>query len=86
MYYYAYFIIIIGVVYFTWTITKNSKTRGLRISPTEAKKRLDNEKGSIFLDVRNHDEYIKSHIPNSLCIPASVLVNEAGRQLPDKSA
>lgn len=56
------------------------------ISPEEAKKRLDEEKGIILLDVRTEEEYIQKHIPGSILIPVDVLEKEAPSELPDKNA
>lgn len=56
------------------------------IKPEEAKKRLDNEKGIILLDVRTEEEYAEKHIPNSLLIPVEVIEEEAPSKLSDKSA
>lgn len=58
----------------------------LKISPSEAKKRLEDEKGIILLDVRSKEEYLEKHIANSTLIPVDVLQNEAGRKLSDKNA
>lgn len=69
-----------------WTFIKSFKAGGVRISPSDAKKRMESEKGIILLDVRNRDEYINRHIPNSTLIPVNVLANEAGKRLPDKDA
>ena len=83
---YILLIILISVVFIFWRFIKNSKNGGVRITPTEAKKRLETEKGIILLDVRNRDEYIKRHIPNSTLIPVNILANEASKRLPDKNA
>ena len=83
---YILLIILISVVFIFWRFIKNSKNGGVRITPTEAKKRLETEKGIILLDVRNRDEYIKRHIPNSTLIPVNILANEANKKLPDKNA
>ena len=78
-------ILVVGVFVF-WRFIKNSKGGGVKISPSEAKKRLETEKGIILLDVRNRDEYNKKHIPNSTLIPVNTLANEASKRLPDKNA
>lgn len=80
-----FIIIVLVVVLVFWTLIKNLKTGGIKISPAEAKKRLETEKGIILLDVRNRDEYIKRHIPNSTLIPVNNLANEASKRLPDKN-
>jgi len=70
-----------------WIFMKNSRSVGVvRISPSEAKKRLDTEKGIVLLDVRTRDEYMEKHIPKSTLIPVDILQNEANKKLPDKNA
>ena len=70
-----------------WTYMKNSrKLNKLRIDPSEAKKRLDMEKGILLLDVRTQEEYFENHIPRSTLIPLSVLRKEASNKLPIKEA
>lgn len=70
-----------------WAYLKNSGAANkLRINPTEAKKRLDGEKGIILLDVRTQEEYIENHIPKSTLIPLLVLAKEASKKLPDQQA
>lgn len=59
---------------------------GTKITPAEAKKRLEAEKGIILLDVRTKAEYLQKHIPKSTLIPVDVLEKEASRRLPDKNA
>ena len=56
------------------------------ISPEEAKKRLENEKGIVLLDVRTQEEYDEKHIPNSLLIPVDDIEKEAPEKLTDKNA
>jgi len=80
-------VIIAAAVLIFWVYTRNfGKVSKLRIDPTEAKKRLDKEKGIILLDVRNQEEYLESHIPKSTLIPLRNLAKEAGTKLPDKEA
>lgn len=68
-----------------WTYMKNSeKVNKLRIDPSEAKRRLELEKGIILLDVRTREEYIENHIPKSTLIPLNVLGKEASKKLPNK--
>ncbi len=79
-------IILVGILVI-WTYLKNSGTaNNLRIDPTEAKKRLDMEKGIVLLDVRTREEYLENHIPKSTLIPLYVLEMEASNKLPDKQA
>lgn len=79
-------VLLIGLM-MMWSFIRNSGSAGIQnISPAEAKKRLDAEKGIILLDVRNKDEYVQKHIPNSMLIPLNVLENQAASKLPDKEA
>lgn len=56
------------------------------ITPKEAKKRMDSEKGIIVLDVRTQEEYNAGHIKDSILIPVDVLEKESGKKLTDKNA
>ncbi|MHB8075357.1 rhodanese-like domain-containing protein [Desulfosporosinus fructosivorans] len=77
-------IMVVGIL-LIWTYLKSSGTASkLRIDPTEAKKRLDMEKGITLLDVRTREEYLENHIPKSILIPLNVLAIEASKKLPDK--
>lgn len=79
-------IMLVGVL-LIWAYFKNSGPASkLRINPTEAKKRLDMEKGIVLLDVRTQEEYLEKHIPKSTLIPLNVLAVEASKKLPDKQA
>lgn len=62
------------------------KTAATNISPEEAKKRLDSEKGIILLDVRTQEEYDGEHIKDSVLIPVDKLKGEAENKLKDKEA
>lgn len=66
---------------------KNSESRDSvkRISPDEAKARLDANESIVLLDVRENREYADRHIPNSINLPLRniALVEE---HLPDKEA
>ena len=73
-------------VFTLWYYMNSRGVSKLKINPTEAKKRLDTEKGIILLDVRTPEEYIENHIPKSTLIPLNVLANEASLKLPDKQA
>jgi len=79
--------ILLVVVFIFWTISKNLGTAGgVRINHSDAKMRLDTEKGIILLDVRTRNEYLERHIPKSTLIPVDVLANEANIKLMDKNA
>jgi len=56
------------------------------ITPEEAKKRLDNEKGIILLDVRTKEEYETGHIKDSKLMPVDTLKQESVKSLLDKEA
>jgi len=78
--------ILFVVVFIFWTLIKNSSNAGVRIKPSDAKTRLDTEKGIILLDVRTKGEYLEKHIPKSTLIPVDILANEASKKLPNKNA
>lgn len=62
-----------------------SKQAGVtNITPEEAKKRLDSEKGIILLDVRTKEEYDGGHIKDATLIPVDSLKEEAESKLIDK--
>ena len=82
-----FLVILVVVIFVFWRLIKNLGTvGGVKINLEDAKKRLDNEKGIILLDVRTRDEYLEKHIPKCTLIPVNVLENEASRKLPDKNA
>ncbi|MGH4121096.1 rhodanese-like domain-containing protein [Clostridium sp.] len=72
--------------------TKNEVTTAQKeinfsnITPEEAKKRIDSEKGIIILDVRTKEEYETGHIENSILMPVDTIVEEAKKNLVDKEA
>ena len=79
--------ILLLVVLVLWTFMQYLSNRGIvSISPSDAKKRLDTEKGIILLDVRTKEEYIEKHLPKSILIPLNTLASEASRKLPQKNA
>lgn len=55
------------------------------ISPEEAKKRLDSEKGIVLLDVRSEGEYKEKHIKGSRVFPLETLENSVEAKIPDKN-
>lgn len=57
-----------------------------KITPAEAKERLDSEKGIILLDVRTREEYEEKHIPGSILIPVDTIKEQTKDKLPDKNA
>ncbi len=48
-----------------------------RINSREAKERIDNENDIIILDVRTQEEFNEGHIPNSINIPLSEIIDQA---------
>jgi rhodanese-related sulfurtransferase len=66
---------------------KEAPTAGFSsITPEEAKKRLENEKGIILLDVRTKEEYDSGHINDAVLIPVDTLEVEAEKLIKDKDA
>jgi rhodanese-related sulfurtransferase len=62
-----------------------SKNSVKRMSPDEAKKRLDANEPIVLLDVREKAEYVSGHIPDSINLPLSQ-IQTVGGILPDKNA
>lgn len=56
------------------------------LSQAEAKRRLDEDKSIVLLDVRTPQEYRESHISNSRLLPLDSLKAEVKDALIDKSA
>jgi phage shock protein E len=77
--------IIFGVFLVFWMFIKMKKS-GTKISPAEAKKMMESEKGTVLIDVRNRDEFINKHIPNSKLMPVGTLEIEAVKSLPNKDS
>lgn len=66
--------------------TSSEKASFNNITPEEANKRLDREKGIILLDVRTKEEYDTGHIKGSMLIPVDNLKAEAENKLKDKDS
>ncbi|AWW27788.1 rhodanese-like domain-containing protein [Acetobacterium carbinolicum] len=62
-----------------------SKNSVKRISPAEAKKRLDANEPIVLLDVREKNEYAGQHIPNSINLPLGQ-IQTVDKIVPDKNA
>jgi rhodanese-related sulfurtransferase len=78
-------ILVIAVISF-WGFKNNFGTGAkLKISPADAKARLDIENEIFLLDVRTKAEYQEKHIPNSTLIPLDILEREVGSKIPDKN-
>jgi len=67
-------------------LTVQNKASFSNITPEEAKKRLDSEKGIILLDVRTKEEYETGHIKDSKLMPVDTLKEESVKSLLDKDA
>jgi rhodanese-related sulfurtransferase len=67
-------------------ITVEKKAEYRKISPQEAKEKLESNSGVILVDVRNEDEYAEVRIPGSILIPKDVIEEKAAQILPDKDA
>ena len=57
----------------------------VKITPEDAKSKIDKEKDIVLLDVRTKNEYLGKHIPKSTLIPIDILSNEVEKKLPDKN-
>lgn len=66
--------------------TAEKKLSFTNITPQEAKKRLDSEKGIVLLDVRTKEEFGTGHIGGAILIPVDKLEQEASVKLKDKEA
>ncbi|WP_097028474.1 rhodanese-like domain-containing protein [Clostridium peptidivorans] len=66
--------------------TSSEKASFNNITPEEANKRLESEKGIILLDVRTKEEYESGHIKGSMLIPVDNLKAEAENKLKDKDS
>lgn len=55
-----------------------------KISPEEAKSKIDNGENIIILDVREQYEYDEGHIPNSILIPLANLEQTIESKIPNK--
>jgi phage shock protein E len=62
----------------------SNKQGSTKITPKEAKRRLDDEKDIILLDVRTNEEYNAGHIKDSILIPVDELEQKAEKNLADK--
>lgn len=56
-----------------------------KITQEDAKKLMDTRTDLLILDVRNPEEYVQGHIPNSINIPNPTITNREIPELPDKN-
>jgi len=56
------------------------------ISPESVLYIMETDDKAVLVDVRSQEEYDAAHIPGSVCIPVSQLIESGAVQLPDKSA
>jgi phage shock protein E len=78
--------VLLIVVVVIWGVKSNFGVAGkLKISPAEAKARLDADSDILLLDVRTKSEYQEAHIPNSTLIPLDVLERDSLSKIPDKN-
>ncbi|MGB7604133.1 MAG: rhodanese-like domain-containing protein [Lutisporaceae bacterium] len=61
-----------------------SKIRSL--SQEDAKKKLNEDKDIILLDVRTPEEYKEKHIPNSILLPLDTIKRDSEKKLTNKEA
>lgn len=63
-----------------FSASKNYKS----ISPQDAKKRIDNEKNILLIDVRTPEEFRSIRIPNSISVPLNNLKYTIEKVAPNK--
>jgi phage shock protein E len=56
-----------------------------KITPAEARRRLETERDIVLIDVRGPGEYAQKHIPGSTLIPLGSLAKEVPSRVPDKN-
>ena len=57
-----------------------------KITPQDAKTRLDSDKSIVLVDVRTQEEYDQSHIAGALLLPVDMISTKAVHVLLDKNA
>lgn len=66
--------------------TGNNRIEYRKISPAEAKSRIDSGDKVIILDVRTEEEFKSGHIPGAILIPNETIVKARPDLLPDLNA
>ena len=54
------------------------------VSPEEAQRLMQAERGYLILDVRTQQEYAEGHIPNAICVPNETIDKTPPKELADK--
>jgi len=67
-------------------LIKEAKAKIKEVSVQDAKKMMDNKKNVIFLDVRDKEEYDKSHLPGAIHMSRGLLDFHIHEIIPDKNA
>ena len=57
-----------------------------KITPQEAKERMEKNPKAVILDVRTKGEYAEGHIKNAILVPNESIGSEPPKELPDKNA
>lgn len=68
------------------TSSTNNTSKYVRITPKEAKARMDENPKAIILDVRTKDEFSQKHIPKAILVPNETIKDTPPAELPDKNA
>ena len=55
------------------------------ISPESVLYIMETDEKALLIDVRSQEEYDNGHIPGSICIPVSQLIEQKAEMLPDKN-
>lgn len=55
-----------------------------KVTPEQAKQKMEQENGIFLLDVRTQEEYEQGHIKNSVLVPLSILEEKIDQILKDK--
>ena len=68
------------------TVTPASQNHSTytHISPDKAAEMMQQDNGSVIVDVRTHEEFAEGHIPGAVCIPNETITDTMPEELPDK--
>jgi len=70
----------------TQTTSPDSSEGYQKITPEQAKERMDSDKSVIILDVRTEDEFREKHIEGAILIPNETILDQKPNLLPDLNA